>query len=342
MTAEKRSPTPGPIAGRTPSGAAVAAPGFGWTNFDPAAPAHPRARRGAPRCRSRCGAGPSRRSRPSGAVRRAVLKAAAASVGRGGAGQPSRWRCRQAPPVPRRLPAPRAPRRRSRSHSRSYSPHVRCPPRRACSAAPTWPAPSPALSPPAAPPASWPWWAPALSPPASYSPGTRSARATASVGDTRPGNVRGRQSARAGGAGRGTISAAPAPAPGAGAAAAPRLEPGRRVPEQLTGAARWTLLVHGGKDREALNQARPAPGPRATRGTERPQGLSRVGCWMDPPRLGLLVTGAPAPPAPRTRTPAQPRPGSGPAGTRERESRLSAVRRVCHGPPSRDPRWPGL
>lgn len=70
--------------------------------------------------------------------------------------------------------------------------------------------------------------------------------------------------ARAGGGGRRTIPAAPAPAPGEGAGAAPRLEPGRRVPEQLTGAARWTLPVHGGKDREAREPSpcRPrGPGP---------------------------------------------------------------------------------
>lgn len=101
------------------------------------------------------------------------------------------------PPVPGRLPAPRAPCRCHRSHPRCrfHSLHVR----RTRSAAPRWPAPSPELSLPAAPPASWLWWAPAPSPPASCSPGTRSARATGSGGATRPGTERGRWGHRCGG-----------------------------------------------------------------------------------------------------------------------------------------------
>lgn len=56
------------------------------------------------------------------------------------------------------------------------------------------------------------------------------------------------------------------------------------------GAARWTLLVHGGKDREALNQARVGPGAPSHDGDGAAAGAQP--CWTDPPRLGLLVTGS--------------------------------------------------
>lgn len=142
----------------------------------------------------------------------------------GGAGRPEQVAVPPHTPAPCRRSPPPAPSRRRRSHSHHV---LRRPPPRSLRA-PRWPAPSPALSPPAAPPGFWPWWAPARSPPAFCSPGTRSAPVSGSGAATRPGTGSGRRGRTCGGgSGRGLLPAAAAPGEGArGSRSSPKhLEP---------------------------------------------------------------------------------------------------------------------